>query len=208
MSMATAHSVFRGGFADPVFDAQAVFRQVMNALARPGTVNTIEAVAKPPEPLSPLIGAIAATLFDGDTGIWLDPQLARRNDVIGWLTFHTAAPIVDQGFDARFALVGDGALLPSLESFAQGTQEYPDRSTTIILQMEGFFGGAPLILTGPGIRDSQVIEPIGLPPHFCDQWAGNNSRYPRGVDVILAAPDGIIGLPRTTRIKRRNGRGG
>lgn len=207
MSATAADNVFRGGFADPVFDAQAVFRQVMNALARPGTIRAIEAVARPPEPLSPLIGAIAATLFDGDTGIWLDPQLAQRNEVVEWLTFHTAAPVVDQGFDARFAIVGNGASLPSLESFAQGTQEYPDRSTTIILHMEGLTGGTPLVLTGPGIRDSQVIAPIGLPPHFSDQWAGNNSRFPRGVDVILAAPDGMIGLPRTTRIERCNGEG-
>lgn len=208
MSTAAAHSVFRGGFADPVFDAQMVFRQVMNALARPGTVSAIEAVAQPPEPLSPVIGAIAATLFDGDTGIWLDPQLAQRNEVVGWLTFHAAAPIVDQGFDARFALVGNGTLLPSLERFAQGTQEYPDRSTTIILQMEGLAGGKRLVLTGPGIKHSREIAPIGLPPHFCDQWAANNSRFPRGVDVILAATDGIIGLPRTTRIERSNSQGG
>lgn len=207
MSAAVAQSVFRGGFADPVFDAQAVFRQVMNALARPGTVSAIEAVVQPPEPLSPVIGAIAATLFDGETGIWLDPQLAQQDEVVGWLTFHTAAPIVDQGFDARFALVGTAALLPSLESFAQGTQEYPDRSTTIILQIESLVGGTPLVLTGPGIKHSQEIEPIGLPPHFCDQWAANNSRFPRGVDVILAAPDGIIGLPRTTCIEQRKGRG-
>lgn len=202
MSASASQSVFRGGFADPVFDAQSVYRQVMNALARPGTVSAIEAYALPPEPLSPCVGAIAATLFDGDTKIWLDPLLAKRKDIVGWLTFHTAAPIVEQAFDAQFALVSSGAVLPSLESFAQGTQEYPDRSTTIILQMESLEDGAPLTLTGPGVKDRVVITPAGLPPHFCDQRAGNRSRFPRGVDMILAAADSLVGLPRTTRVQR------
>lgn len=206
MSAVASQSVFRGGFANPVFDGQAVFRQIMNALARPGTVCSVDAFTEPPEPLSPCVGAIAATLFDADTAIWLDPLLTRQKDIVGWLTFHTAAPFVESGFDARFALVSSSGLLPSLESFAQGTQEYPDRSTTIILQVDSLGGGAPLALTGPGIKDSHVIEPVGLPPHFFDQWDANNSRYPRGVDIILAAADSLIGLPRTTRIGRTDGR--
>ena len=197
----TNGSIYRGGLADPVFDAQSVFRRIMDALARPGTVQAVDPVAAPPAPLSHTVGAIATTLFDHDTNIWLDPQLAKREAVTEWLTFHTAAPIVDQQIDAQFAIVADRAVLPSLESFNQGTQEYPDRSTTVILQIESLTGGATLQLSGPGIKDVHTVEPTGLPPHFCEQWAGNGNRYPRGVDVILAAPEGIIGLPRTVKIK-------
>ncbi len=205
MSAAASQSVFRGGLSDPVLDAQSVFRQIMDALARPGSRRAIAAFTAPPAPLSPCVGAIAATLFDGDTNIWLDPQLARRSEVVGWLTFHTAAPVVEQAFDARFAIVDGAEALPSLEAFAQGTQDYPDRSTTIILQVESLEGGAPLSLSGPGIKDRAAIAPSGLPPHFCEQWAGNRSRFPRGVDMILAATDGVIGLPRTTVIQAANG---
>jgi alpha-D-ribose 1-methylphosphonate 5-triphosphate synthase subunit PhnH len=200
-----AADALRGGFSDPVFDAQSVFRQVMNAFARPGTVCGFGNLATPPAPLSPCVGAIAATLFDHDTNIWLDPLLAGQETVTGWLTFQTAAPILSRAIDAQFAIIGNGAALPPLEEFAQGTQEYPDRSTTVILQVQSLFAGLPLMLTGPGIKDRTPIAPQGLPANFFDQWDANRRRFPRGVDLILAAPDGVIGLPRTTEISSREG---
>ena len=41
---------------------------------------------------------------------------------------------------------------------------------------------------------------MAVPRHFVAQWKQNRARFPRGVDLILAAPDGIACLPRTTRI--------
>lgn len=202
MSAHTAHSsVFQGGFTDPVFDGQAVFRQVMNALARPGKRAAFDGLTEPPAPLLATAGSIAATLFDHDTKIWLDPVLSRNESVAGWLTFNTSAPITRHTLDADFAVVADCRAMPSLESFAQGTQEYPDRSTTLIVQIDALEGGRELRLTGPGIKDAEIIAPQGLPDHFVDQWAGNRTRFPRGVDVILAAGEGIIGLPRTVKIE-------
>ncbi len=194
-------AVYRGGLADPVFDSQAVFRRVMDALARPGTIQAIGDVTDPPPPLAAHVGAIAATLFDHDTRIWLDPQLAREEAVTGWLAFHTGAPLIAQPIDAHFAIVANPAVLPSLEAFSQGTQEYPDRSTTLILQIDRLKRGPALQLTGPGIRDAARIAPVGLPAHFVEQWDANRERFPRGVDVILAAREGIVGLPRTTVVK-------
>lgn len=192
--------VIDGGFAAPVFDAQTVFRAVMDAMARPGTIQPVAGLTQPPAPLSATAGAVALTLCDHDSPLWLDAAL-QVSAARSWLSFHTGTPLAATPADAHFALVANPANLISLENFAQGTQEYPDRSTTLILQVESLTDGAPLHLEGPGIETSATIAPTPLPRHFVEQWKQNGARFPRGTDVILAAPGAVACLPRTTRIK-------
>lgn len=190
-----------GGFADPVFDAQAIFRAVMDAMARPGTIQPARAATRPPQPLSPVAAAVALTLCDNDTPLWLDARLKQSPAAASWLGFHAGAPLADAPADAHFALVADPAELMALENFPQGTQEYPDRSTTLILQVDTLSGGEALILEGPGIDGAARFAPSPLPRHFVEQWKQNRARFPRGVDLVLVAPEGIACLPRSTRIR-------
>lgn len=190
---------FAGGFQKPVFEAQAVFRTLMDCMARPGTIGGIAAIVTPPRPLTPAAGAVALTLCDHDTSIWLTPALAA-SALPGWLAFNAGAAIADERQNARFAFIEKGAMLPNFCLFAQGTQEYPDRSTTLVVEIEAFEGGRPLVLTGPGIRTEEEIAPVGLPDMFPQFWAENRQKFPRGVDLILVAGDRVLCLPRTTII--------
>src|SRR6185437_12904599 len=117
------------GFADKVISAQSTFRMVMDAMARPGSVQRIAAVAGSPVTMMHGTAALALTLFDHDTPLWLDPAMATTPDVERWLKFHTSAPIVEDPSVSAFALIADPSSLPALDSFAFGTPEYPDRST-------------------------------------------------------------------------------
>lgn len=199
--MDIAAQSIEGGFADPVFNAQSVFRTVMNAMARPGSVQPLPAFARPPAPLSAIAGAIALALCDNDTPLWLDPSLQACAAIKSWLGFHTGAPLANTPADAHFAFVAAPAEMIALDGFSQGTQDYPDRSTTLILQVSDLVSGAPLLLEGPGIETSATIAPARMPRHFVEQWKQNIKRFPRGVDIILATSEGIACLPRTTRIK-------
>ncbi|TIX09927.1 MAG: phosphonate C-P lyase system protein PhnH, partial [Mesorhizobium sp.] len=118
-----------------------------------------------------------------------------------WLGFHTGAPLANTPADAHFAIVARPAEMMALDGFSQGTQEYPDRSTTLILIVSDLASGVPLLLEGPGIEKMAMLAPAEMPRHFIEQWKQNGQRFPRGVDIILAAPDGVACLPRTTRIK-------
>ena len=199
--MDIAAQSIEGGFADPVFNAQTVFRTVMDAMARPGTIQPLPALARPPAPLLATAGAVALALCDNDTPLWLDPALQASAEVKSWLGFHTGAPLANTPADAHFALIAAPAEMIALDGFSQGTQDYPDRSTTLILHLSDLVSGTPLLLEGPGIETTATIAPAQMPRHFVEQWKQNNQRFPRGVDIILATADGVACLPRTTRIK-------
>jgi alpha-D-ribose 1-methylphosphonate 5-triphosphate synthase subunit PhnH len=190
-----------GGFAEPVFNAQAVFRAIMDAMARPGTVQELPQLARPPAPLSATAGAVALALCDNDTPVWLDHALQAEASVKAWLGFHTGAPLANTPADAHFAFIANPKEMAAIDGFSQGTQEYPDRSTTLILLTSDLGSGPTLLLEGPGIEKTAMIAPTGMPRHFVEQWKQNNQRFPRGVDIILAAPGSLACLPRTTRIK-------
>jgi len=193
-------SAIEGGFADLVLDGQRVFRAVMDALANPGTIRPLGAIAVPPSPLTPELAAVALTLCDHDSPLWLDATLRASPSVADWLRFHTGAPIVAAPAEAMLALVADAAAVPPLAEFAMGTDEYPDRSTTLILGVATLDAGVRLTLRGPGIKDTASFAPSPLPPDFMAQWADNRAKFPRGVDVIFVANGRVAGLPRSTRI--------
>lgn len=188
------------GFSEPVLGAQKVFRAVMDALARPGLVQTFPELPAAPAPLSPAAGAIALALADYDTAVWLDPPLAAAADVAAWLRFHTGAPATGDPALATFAFVADPPRMPAFDAFAPGTPEYPDRSTTIVLQVERFAGGRPLTLGGPGIAGSRGFSATPLPDDFAARLAANRALFPQGVDVLLVTADQVAALPRSTRV--------
>src|SRR5262250_2355981 len=124
------------GFADKVLSAQSTFRAVMDAMARPCSVCRIRAAAGTPAPMMRGTAAIALTLFDHDTPVWLDGAMSATSEVAKWLKFHTSAPVIADTSVAGFAVIGDAKNLPPLDRFALGSNEYPDRSTTLILQVD------------------------------------------------------------------------
>lgn len=130
------------GFADPVHDAQGTFRAVMDALARPGRVRALVADLAPPAPLTPELAAVALTLTDADTPVWLDPVLAAAPEVAEFLRFHTGAPLLTgDPAAAAFALVREPARCPPLSRFAPGTPAYPDTATTLVLALDAVAEG-------------------------------------------------------------------
>ena len=188
------------GFADKVLSAQSTFRSVMEAMARPGTLQRIVAATGAPPPMMHGTAAIALTLFDHDTPIWLDPSMSETSDVTKWLKFHTGAPVVADSSIRDFALIGEARALPPLEHFAFGSNEYPDRSTTLILQVESLTQGDSFELRGPGIDGAAVLRATIEPLDLVERLAVNATLFPRGIDVALVHDDMIVAIPRTTRL--------
>jgi alpha-D-ribose 1-methylphosphonate 5-triphosphate synthase subunit PhnH len=188
------------GFADKVLSAQSTFRSVMDAMARPGSIQRIAVATGAPSPLMRGAAAIALTLFDHDTPVWLDAAMSETADVTKWLKFHTGAPVIADSAICSFALIGDPRALPALDRFAFGSNEYPDRSTTLILQVGSLTEGSHFELRGPGIDGSAVLRATIEPADLFERLGINAALFPRGIDVVLVADDAIVAIPRTTRL--------
>ncbi len=184
----SAH-ILGGGFTDPAIQSAHAFRSVMEAMARPGTIHDI-AGAAPPSPLSRAAGSVLLTLCDADTPVYLAGDI-DTSDVRAWLAFHTGAAVMGPT-RAMFAVGTWDALLP-LSAYQIGTSEYPDRSTTLIVETDELTGGATL--SGPGIRDTSslnVPDPVALQT--------SRAQFPLGLDFIFTSGDQLAALPRSTEV--------
>src|SRR5262249_39500760 len=150
-----------------------------------------------PAPLCQGSAAIALTLCDNETSIWLD---AVSPDAVNYLAFHCGTLISAAPTDARFAFVSEADALPPLHTFALGSDEYPERSTTLVIRVSGLGNCDGVRLSGPGIPDEIRLDVTGLTRRFWTERAALNELFPRGLDILFVSQHSLSALPRTTRI--------
>jgi len=187
-------------FDDPALASQAVFRTVMEALARPGLPRPLPSKLTVPPPLSPTAAVVALTLLDYETPFWLDQGLAAACEVAPWVKFHTGAPLTTNSAQATFGFISDPAAIPPFDAFSPGSLEYPDRSTTLVVQVASFDHGDALKLSGSGIAGTRTFSADPLPPDFQARLIANREMFPRGIDLILVTQDAVAALPRSVRV--------
>jgi alpha-D-ribose 1-methylphosphonate 5-triphosphate synthase subunit PhnH len=188
------------GFADPVHDAQASFRLLLEAMAHPGRVLSlgIDLAAAPPAPLDAAAAAVMLALLDRETPLWLG---ADAGAAAGYLRFHCGCPVTDDPGAAGFAFLPLGSVPPPLARFDLGSDDYPDRSTTLIIAVRGLAPGPGIGLMGPGIEGRAELAVEGLPPGFWAERQALECRFPRGLDVTFTAGSRLAALPRSTRVE-------
>jgi alpha-D-ribose 1-methylphosphonate 5-triphosphate synthase subunit PhnH len=186
-------------FADPALESQAAFRAILKAIASPGVIETCGEGLAPPSPLCSAAAAAVLTLADFETPLWIAPSLAA-GEAAAYLKFHTGAPLALSPHDAAFALIDLERDSLDLKSFAQGTPEYPDRSTTVVAQARSLARRPGMRISGPGVRGTAEIAFEPAPRDFCSLWGANHSTFPLGVDLILAHGAELAVLPRSVRV--------
>ena len=215
-------------FAQPVFDSQRTFRELLQAMARPAVPRPLPVLPPAPAPITPAAMAILLTLCDATTSVWLQQP---DEEAIRHLRFHAGIKLAQQPREADFALITDPLSMPPLGAFAHGDLRYPDRSASLILQVAAFdsspcaqgeagrgcsdvassqewatppqpspanSGGSRF--GGPGIRDSATLAIDGLAHDFWQQRAALAEQLPLGIDLYFVAAQQIVCLPRTTRM--------
>lgn len=184
-------ALLSAGFADPARDGARAFRQVLDAMAHPGRIVTLEGFSAP-EPCSDAAAITLMILADSTTPL----HLAGAHDCDAmreWVAFHLGAPLCAPQ-DAAFALGAWQALGP-LSTYQQGTPEYPDRAATLIVELAGLRNDG-VRLTGPGIEREAWLN---LPDPVALQH--NAACFPLGCDFIFTSGMTLAALPRSTRLE-------
>ena len=180
-----------GGFSEAPIQSARAFREILEAIARPGSLRSVTG-AVPPDPLSGAAGVVLLTLCDSTTPLYLAGDCDNPK-VRSWVAFHIGAPIVGAE-QADFALGGWTALQP-VDRFRIGEPDYPDRSATLIVEMDWLTNHGP-VLTGPGIETASWLN---LPE--TGAFRANRALFPLGFDTIFTSGARIAALPRSTRVE-------
>lgn len=198
-------SMISPAFQDAVHDSQQCFRLLLKAMSEPGKVVTLNRC----DGFGSMMSAAAQTLLsmaDNATPIWLSETFKADHAVTENIKFHIGAPLVDQTQQASFAVISEQDLMDldwSELTFNLGNEEYPDTSTTVIVELDSFGAGTELELSGPGIKTTQTTSISGLPADFIAYLEVRQRlvKFPLGVDFIFVANQQVLCLPRTTKVE-------
>lgn len=186
---------------DPVFDAQAHYRLLLDAMARPGEVRNLPVTGmNPPSLLRPAAALVGFALLNADVSFY------ARGPVVDYLRENTDA-VVAEAMDADFLFLQgtDPAML--IDEAKVGTLPYPEGGATVVLSVDALAGGPlAVMLTGPGIERENTLHIAGLNAGVLEAVQRQNQEFPLGVDLVLADAEGRIAcIPRSSRMRFATG---
>jgi alpha-D-ribose 1-methylphosphonate 5-triphosphate synthase subunit PhnH len=212
-----------GSLALPTHASQRCFRSLLEALANPGQVVTLEE----PEAVAAGAAVIPLALADIDT-----PVAIVGNEILASeVSEATRAPLVPVAEARLVALLRPA---PQLVGQCQtGSAEAPELGAKVGLACSRLVDGAPdkpapdepapdepapdgpapqpaavpsvmLVLEGPGVEGARNVLVEGIGQDVFETISMANRHFPAGLDAWLVDTEGhVVGLPRSTRIEVR-----
>lgn len=209
------------------FESQAVFRALLDAFARPGTVTCLPSsvVDRVPPALAPVLAladvdvtvAVVEHPVDDDRSA-AEPRWGR---------------IVAAATGARTSAVESAAMVVAiappapevLRHLMRGSAAAPEQGTRLTIACRALLTDDDLVapddrgtvaaaqvrssvlLSGPGVDGSARVTALGIERAVFETIAAANDTFPAGVDTWLVADDGrVVGIPRSSTIEISGGR--
>lgn len=197
---------------DLIHDTSAVYRTLLDAMSRPGTVGNIGTAAdklslRTPENRMGL--ALGLALLDADVrfavrmkdGTTLEQAICRQ-------TYAQPADAAQADYLFVDGDLPEATLERLLAEVRFGTLQEPEDSATLFVRVDevadATLAAASIVLAGPGICDRAYCRIKGLSPVWICERARLNAEYPVGIDLIVFDRQGnVMAMPRTTSIEGR-----
>lgn len=191
------------GFRNEATESSQLFRDIMTAMSRPGQIQDLSVTLPAPAGLTAATTAILLTLCDFETKLLLSGS-AKTAQAQSHLSFHTDTQLVTQSDQADYAVADMAETLDFCRDLPIGTAISPEKSATLILQVEKLTQDNPqLCLTGPGIETEARLGfgQSNFPQMLATYLQETRRYFPAGLDLLFTDQQQIAALPRTTQFK-------
>ena len=194
---------------DVVHDIQTVYRKLVTATSRPGTLVVLDREART---LDVQMECLSSTILLARTV--LDPEVSFKviskaeeavSRMINQLTYSKPVDLPEADFIFILHDASEEQMKEALNKAKVGNLLNPHESAMIILEVPDVTKGDSMILSGPGIQDESFLS---LPNVSAWLAARNekNMEFPLGIDMYFVdQQDRLIALPRTTQIRGNGG---
>ena len=200
MDTVPAHNYWRHGFDDPALESPNTFRSILAAMENPGQLSTICENPNAPAAFNSASAATCLALLDHETPVWTDVDW--QNPVVNWLQFGCRCSVVTEPCMAQFVIITKPATMPSLDTFRIGRFEYPDKATTMVVQVDDILPVEEKEYFDSDVFSTTHLELKGISQNFMDQWRQISTRYPFGIDIFITCEDVLTVLPKTKHIEQ------
>ncbi len=188
---------------DEVFDAQEQFRIIMDAMARPGKINTLPHLdILPPLGLNEASALVALGLLNAD--VTFACSEFNVYEIQSYININTSAQLTNLEKADYIFLTGQEDV-SIVENVKVGKLSYPEQGATLIFSVSQIGedkteGTLKLVLKGPGIKNENVVFAAGINPGLLNQIRIINQEFPLGVDLIVTDVNNqLICIPRSNQ---------
>jgi alpha-D-ribose 1-methylphosphonate 5-triphosphate synthase subunit PhnH len=173
---------------DPVHDTRRTFDGLLEAMSRPGTVQSV------PDPAD---HAVVATLVDHEVTVATDDDYLE-DTLSGQGRLEHAPPAKADVVHAPHQAGWD------VRECKRGTLIEPSEGATVIYRVESLTAdgddGTSVTLSGPGVDGTRRLS-MSLPESELSALTTAQADYPRGIDAVFAAADRVAAVPRSVTME-------
>ena len=188
---------------DLVYDIQAVYRKVLNAMARPGKIENISSQCNKIEynfNCYKSTNIVLLTLLDAEVSFCFNNNINLDDvEMINQITYSKSK----SADEADFIIITKDCddIYEIMNKAKIGELRNPHRSATVIIEVDEMNNNEGIVLVGPGIKTTQKLK-ISNDDLWKEIREKKNKEFPLGIDIILTDEKGNIAcIPRTTKEK-------
>ncbi|MEI3612476.1 phosphonate C-P lyase system protein PhnH [Pseudogracilibacillus sp. SO30301A] len=191
---------------DQVHYTQNVYRDVLNAMSRPGDiVCLVEADSSFAKTFNCFraTSSLLFTLLDHDVTYHLiSDDSVNMSTMITAYTLARHVPVEEADFIIVLMDAQESEVEHALKTCKVGTLRDPHLSATWIVETEPLQLGKEIKLTGPGIETETLLQ-VQLAQTFWDIRKERLSEFPLGLDIIFTnRRNEVLCMPRTTIVEK------